>query len=374
MAQPEHPPEPTDRALVHPVVAKLGAYSWRLIAIAIVGLGVLWLITRLWVLLLAVAVAVLLSRALDLPARLLRRTVLPPALVAATVLLGFLLVLAGILTALVPSIANEFEDLGPTIEDAVDDLEDWLVEDSPFDVSRQDIEDFRDEAGERATDALQSQSGAVVSGTIIVFEVITGLILALIGTFFILKDGERFARWVHGYFPENRQEVTARMATRAWRTLGGYLRGSATLGVIEGTVIGLTVNFVGASLAIPVAVITFFAAFLPFVGAVVAGIIAVLVTLVTAGFAQAVIVAIVALLVQQFDNDLLAPVVFGRNLELHPLVVLVAITAGGTLFGLFGAFLAVPVSAVAINVAAEARGRADEEEGDRRRYSRRFRR
>lgn len=374
MAQPEHPPEPTDRPLVHPVVATLGAYSWRLIAIAIVGWGLLWLVTRLWVLLLAVAVAVLLSRALDLPARLLHRTVLPRALVAATVLLGFLLVLAGILTALVPPIANEFEDLGPTIEDAVDDVEDWLVEDSPFDVSRQDIEDFRDEAGERATDALQSQSGAVVSGTIIVFEVITGLILALIGTFFILKDGERFARWIHGYLPENRKEATARMATRAWRTLGGYLRGSATLGVIEGTVIGLTVNFVGASLAIPVAVITFFAAFLPFVGAVVAGIIAVLVTLVTAGFAEGVIVAIVALLVQQFDNDLLAPVVFGRNLELHPLVVLVAITAGGTLFGLFGAFLAVPVSAVAINVLAEARGVANEEERDARRYSRRLRR
>src|SRR5690606_15715524 len=107
----------------------------------------LWLITRLWVLLLAVAVALLLSRALDLPARRLRRTALPPAAVAATVLLGFLLLVAGILTALVPSIANEFEDLGPTIEDAVDDLENWLVEDSPFDISRQDIEDFRDEAG-----------------------------------------------------------------------------------------------------------------------------------------------------------------------------------------------------------------------------------
>ena len=111
---------------------------------------------------------------------------------------------------------------------------------------------------------------------------------------------------------------------------------------------------VGGSLAIPVAVITFFAAFVPFVGALVAGLIAVLVTLVTAGFGGAVVVAIVALVVQQLDNDLLAPWVFGRSLELHPLVVLVAITAGGTLFGAFGAFLAVPVSAVLINILAES--------------------
>lgn len=365
MAHPNHSPDPPGWSGVHPLVAKLGAYSWRLIAIAIVGWGLLWLVTRLWMLLLAGAVAALLSRALDLPARSLRRTPLPPALVAATVLLGFLLLLAGIMAVLVPSIASEFDDLGPTIEDAVDSLEDWLVEDSPFDVSRQDIEDFRDQASDSVADALQSQSGAVVSGTLLVFEVFTGLVLALIATFFILKDGERFARWVHAHFPDDRQDVTGRMAARAWRTLGGYLRGSATLGVVEGFTIGLTVQLVGGSLAIPVAVITFFAAFLPFVGAVVAGIVAVLVTLVTAGFAQAVIVAAVALLVQQFDNDLLAPVVFGRNLELHPLTVLVAITAGGTLFGLFGAFLAVPVSAVAINVVAEARDDGgDDGEGD----------
>jgi putative heme transporter len=364
VADPQHSSQPPGSPRVNPVVAQLGAYSWRLIAIGIVGWGLLWLVTRLWMLLLAVAVAALLSRALDLPARLLRRTPVPPALVAATVLLGFILLLSGIMAVLVPAIANEFEDLGPTIEDAVDSVEDWLVEDSPFDISRQDIQDFRDELSDTATDLVQTQSGAVVSGTILVVEVFTGIVLALIGTFFILKDGERFARWVHGHFPDDRREVTGRMAARAWRTLGGYLRGSAILGVVEGFTIGLTVQLVGGSLAIPVAVITFFAAFLPFVGAVVAGIVAVLVTLVTAGFTQAVIVAVVALLVQQFDNDLLAPIVFGRNLELHPLIVLVSITAGGTLFGLFGAFLAVPVSAVIINVIAEARNDADNGDGD----------
>ena len=125
--------------------------------------------------------------------------------------------------------------------------------------------------------------------------------------------------------------------------------------MIEGIIIGTTVWIVGGALAVPVAVITFFAAFLPFAGAVIAGAVAVLVTLVTAGFTPAVIVLVVAVLVQQFDNDLLAPLVFGKNLELHPLVVLAAIVGGSTLFGAFGAILAVPITAMTINVIADWR-------------------
>ncbi|MGH9228866.1 MAG: AI-2E family transporter [Acidimicrobiales bacterium] len=355
MAPPHDTSQDKPEDGIYPVVARLGAYSWWLIGIGIVGLAALWLVARLWVLLLAAAVAALLSRALDPPARYLRARGLPRALVAVSVLFGFIVVLAGIVALLVPSIANEFEDLGPTIEDAIDDVEDWLVDDSPFDVSRQDVQDFRDEADERVGDLLESQSGALISGTILVFEAFAGILLALITTFFILKDGDRFGDWFVARFPHHRRDLTSRLGARAWRTLGGYLRGSATLGVIEGTIIGTTVWLVGGSLALPVAVITFFAAFIPFAGAIIAGVIAVLVTLVTAGFGGAVVVAIVALAVQQLDNDFLAPWVFGKNLELHPLVVLVAITAGGTLFGAFGAFLGVPVSAVLINILAEAR-------------------
>jgi predicted PurR-regulated permease PerM len=127
------------------------------------------------------------------------------------------------------------------------------------------------------------------------------------------------------------------------------------LGLIEGMIIGLTVFLVGGHLAVPVAVVTFFAAFVPFAGAIVAGALAVLVTLVTAGFGAAIVVGIVALVVQQFDNDLLAPLVFGRSLELHPLIVLFSLAGGGALLGPVGAVFAVPVSAVVINVIAEAR-------------------
>jgi predicted PurR-regulated permease PerM len=355
LAQPDDTPQDNADSGAYPVVARLGAYSWWTIGIGIVLLAALWVMARLWVLVLAGAVAALLSRALDPPARYQRARGLPRALVAATVLVGFIIVLAGIVALLVPSIANEFENLGPTIEDAIDDVENWLVEDSPFDVSRQDVQDFRDEADDRVGEVLESQSGTLISGTILVFEVFAGIVLALVTTFFILKDGDRFGDWFVTRFPDHRRDLAGRLGARAWRTLGGYLRGSAILGLIEGIIIGGTVWIVGGSLALPVGVITFFAAFVPFAGALIAGVIAILVTLVTAGFGGAVVVGIVALVVQQLDNDFLAPWVFGRNLELHPLIVLVAITAGGTLFGAFGAFLAVPVSAVLINILAEAR-------------------
>jgi predicted PurR-regulated permease PerM len=354
---------PRDTAVrINPTVARLGTYAWKLIGLGIVGWALLNLLTALWVLVLTVAIAVLLGRALDPVAGVLRRRGVPRALVAAVTLLGFLLAMAGIVSLLVPAIVDEFSDLGPTLEDAVDDVEDWLVNDSPFDVSRQDIDDFRAEASDRISTSLESQSGTVVSGTVVAFEVVTGVVLALIATFFLLKDGDRFCRWVLGFVPEERRPLAGRLGGRAWQTLGGYLRGSATLGVIEGIIIGTTVWLVGGSLAVPVAVITFFAAFLPFAGAVLAGAVAVLVTLVTSGFSAALIVLIVAVAVQQFDNDLLAPIVFGRSLSLHPLIVLGAIVAGSTLFGVFGAVLAVPVCAVVINVMAETRAAAAEEQ------------
>jgi predicted PurR-regulated permease PerM len=342
------------------VIDRLGATSWRLIGIGIVLAAGFWLLAKLWVIVLALAVAVLFARALNGPAEWLRRRGLPPALVAATVIVGFGLVMAGIVASLVPAVAAEFDDLGPTVDDAVDDIERWLVEDSPFDVSRQDIEDFRDQADDRISDYLSSSSGTLINGTMVAFEVLTALVLALITSFFILKDGGRFGQWTVSLLPERHRPLATRLATRAWRTLGGYLRGSAMLGLIEGTIIGLTVFLVGGHLAVPVAVVTFFAAFIPFAGAIVAGLLAVLVTLVTAGFGAAVVVGIVALLVQQFDNDLLAPLVFGRSLELHPLIVLFSLAGGGALLGPIGAVFAVPVSAVVINVIAEARAASAE--------------
>jgi predicted PurR-regulated permease PerM len=345
----------TQRPEVHPLIDRLAGYSWRLLVIAAAAVGIFWLIGRLWVVFLPLVIATLLTRALDAPATRLRLLGWRPGLVAAVVLLAFLAVLAVTVTLIGVAVEGEVDDLGPTVSEAIDDLEDWLVEDAPFDVSREDIEEFRADARDSIGNALRSSTGGLVSGAIVAVEILVSLILGLIVTFFALKDGERFARWSQHQLPTERQALAERLGRRAWTTLGGYLRGAALLGLVEGVVIGATIALVGGRLAVPVGVITFLLAFIPFAGAIAAGALAVLVTLATAGASAALVVLVVAVAVQQLDNDLLAPLVYGRSLQIHPVVVLLALAGGGALFGPAGTFLAVPVTAVAVNLLAEAR-------------------
>src|SRR5690606_37086398 len=128
---------------VHPVVARLAAYGWRLLVIAAVVAAGVWLLRQLWVLFVALAVATFITRALDGPARWLRGRGARPALAAAAALLMFLGACALIGWTIVPRVADEFSTLGPTITEALDDVEDWLVEDSPFDLDRRDVNDLR---------------------------------------------------------------------------------------------------------------------------------------------------------------------------------------------------------------------------------------
>jgi predicted PurR-regulated permease PerM len=339
---------------VHPAVDRLAAYSWRLLVIAAALGGAFWLAGQIWVAFVPLVVTLFLTRILAGPAAWLRKR-LPKTLAAATALIGFLILLGGVLTGIGVAAASEFSDLGPTVSRAVDDLQRWLVDDSPFDIEQADIDRYRREAGDRIGASLRASGGAVAAGAAVAAEVTLALVLGLIVTFFALKDGDRFVGWVRDQLPEGRRELAGRLAAQSWRTLGGYLRGAALLGLVEGTAIAVTLTLVGAELAIPMALVTFLAAFVPVVGAIVAGVLAVLVALATAGGTAALVVAGVALVVQQLDNDVLAPVVYGRALELHPVVVLLAILAGGSAFGLPGSFLAVPVVAVAVNVVAEAR-------------------
>jgi predicted PurR-regulated permease PerM len=340
---------------VHPIVERLAAYAWRLLAIAAALVAVLWLIGRMWVVFLPLVIAALLSRVLGTPAAKLRDRGWRPALAAAVVLIGFLASLATVLTLLGLAVGEQANEVGPTISEAVDDVEEWLVEDSPFDVSRADIDQFRDDFGETVRAGARSSSDQIVSGAVVVFELVVSIVLGLIITFFALKDGTRFARWAQRQLPPERHELAERLGRRAWGALGGYLRGAAALGLVEGIIIGGAVAIFGGQLAIPVGVFTFLMAFVPIVGAIVAGAMAVLVTLATGGGTAALLVLAVVIVVQQLDNDLLAPVVYGRSLELHPVTVLLAVAGGGALFGIPGTFLAVPVTAVILNVLAEAR-------------------
>lgn len=340
---------------VDPRVRVAAAYSWRLLAIAAVALGLLWLLGQLLIVVLPVVVALLVTRAVLRPAEWLEGRGAPTGIAAALTLGAFILIIAGLIAGVGASVASEFDELGTTVSEGIDDVETWLVEDSPFDIDAARLEDLRDQAGSRLSSVASSSGGVVASSTMIAVEFVAGSLLALIITFFLLKDRTTFVRLgLSTVRPERRPTLRA-LGERAWSTLGGYLRGVAMLGIVEAMIIGAAVWIVGGRLVAAIVVVTLLGAFVPIVGAVVAGIIAVLVTLVTAGTTPAIIVAVVAIVVQQLDNDVLAPVIYGRSLQLHPLVILLGIASGSALFGVVGALLAVPVLSVILNVIDEGR-------------------
>lgn len=340
---------------MHPTVQLLAAYGWRLIVIAAVVVGAIWLLGQLRVVLVPVVIALLVSRLLEPMAAQLRRRGFRPSLAAATVLLGFAAVLGAIGFVIVPGVVDQFADLGPTLTKAVDDVETWLVEDAPIQLTREDIESARQQVGRQLSDRLSSSDGSLAGAAALLVEIPTGGILAIFLTFFMVKDGHRLVRFVQERVPRERAVEVTRAGRGAWSAIGGYLRGAALLGLVEGVIIGVAVFLVGGELAMPIAVLTFAAAFVPIVGAIVAGIVAVLVTLVTAGGAAAVVIAVVALVVQQLDNDLLAPVIYGRLVQVHPVAILLGVVTGGALFGVIGTLVAVPTLVVAIGVATEIR-------------------
>jgi putative heme transporter len=333
------------RSPVRLLLGRASDSAWRLLVVVAALAVVLFVLGRLWFVVMPLFVALLLTAAISPVTTRLEARGAPPVLAAWAGFGGFLAVLVGLGMLIVPAIAEEFDRLGPVLSRGVDDVERWLV-DGPLGLEPETLKRYRAEAGDRIGAALRSSSDSLVAGAVAAVEVVAGTILGLVLTFFFLKDGRKFQQWGLDHLPPRHHELVRALAARAWRALGAYLRGAALIGLLEAVVLGLTVWLVGARLAVPVAVLTFIGAFFPIVGAVAAGIVATLVALVSGGPSAALIVAVVALLVQQFDNDLLAPMIYGRMIRLHPVVVLLSLTAGGTLGGVAGAFLAVPVAAV----------------------------
>ena len=342
-------------APVDPRVRVAAAYAWRLLAIAAVAVCVIWLLGKLLIVVIPVVVALLVTRAILRPAMWLEHRGVPAGLAAALTLGAFIMILALLIAGVGASVASEFDELGTTVSEGVDSIETWLVEDSPFDIDAARIEEIREQAGSRLSSVVSSSGGVVASSALIAVEFVAGSLLALIITFFLIKDRDTFVGLGLRTVRRERRPTLRALGERAWSTLGGYLRGVALLGIVEAAIIGTAVWIVGGRLVAAVAVVTLLGAFVPIVGAVVAGVVAVLVTLVTAGTTPALIIAAVAIVVQQLDNDLLAPVIYGRSLRLHPLVILLGIASGSALFGFVGALLAVPVLSVVINVIDEAR-------------------
>ncbi|HUG31501.1 MAG TPA: AI-2E family transporter, partial [Acidimicrobiia bacterium] len=323
-----------------------GGIAWRVIAIGVVIYFGFRALTTISVVILAVVVAMFLAAVLWKPSYWLRDRGLPPALASLLTLIGAVAVIAGVITLIVPQVADNVEPLTEDVGELADTGRNWLIN-GPLGLTEAEIDNY----WESFTEWAQSPGGAsLLGGATAVLEGVTGTILAIIVTFFMLKDGRQLMDGFERRLSDDKAGKVETGFKVGRRALAQYMGGMAVVGLFDAFFIALALWIVGAPLVLPLAVIVFFGAFIPLVGAFVSGLLAVAVAFVNGGVTDGLIILAVVIGIQQFEGDVIMPLVFGQTLRLHPLVILLGVTAGGLAFGLFGAFLAIPLIAVAVAI------------------------
>lgn len=323
--------------------------TWRSAVVAGGVVAVAWLFLSLRLVTIPAFVALLATTVLHPAVDALRRRRWPDLAATWAVLLVAVGLVAGTVALLVPALAAQADDLDEQLEGGIAEVERWL-ETGPLELADVDLQRSFDSALGRAADSERLIEGITLAG-----ELIAGVLLALVMTFFFVKDGPRITGWVRSLLPSGRRDDAASVGRAAWDALGAYVRGTAIVGIVNGVIIGTGLAIIGVPLAVPLGLITAISAFFPLVGAVAAGAVAALVALFAGGVSEALIVVGLVVVVQQVEGDVLSPLVMGRALRLHPLVILVALTVGAISAGLLGAFLAVPLTGVAVAAVAATR-------------------
>ena len=334
----------------------LSAYSWRFLTVVAAAAVLVYVLVTLRLIVLPVFIALLISTLLAPAAHALRRRGLPALLATWVVILTSFAVMGGGLYLIAPEVGDELDDLGRQVKAGTEDVLTWLAQ-GPLDVSRTEVDGYVDQLSEELANRRGSFVTGAVKGAYLLVEIVTGFLLTIVLVFFFVKDGDRIGSGLLGLFDERRRGDVREIGTRSWHALTMYIRGTAIVGLVDALAIGIALLVLGVPLVVPLALITFFGAFFPLVGAVTAGLLASLVALVTQGVAAAAILAIVTVIVQQVEGDVLQPLVLGRAIDLHPLVILLSLTTGAIVAGIAGAFLAVPVAAVAIIVIRQVRSK-----------------
>ena len=263
-------------------------------------------------------------------------------------LLAGILIFGGIITLIVFAVQNQADELISSAEDGIDQLQQFLVS-GPLPIEQKQIDSAIDSVVGFFTSS-QFGTGAI-AGVSVAGELVTGAVLAIVILFFFLKDGPQIWSFFLSPFKGERLERGRRIGVTSVRVMGGYVRGTATIAAVDAAAIGIGLFALGVPLALPLAVLVFLGAFIPIVGATATGVLAALVALVANGWFVALLVLIIVILVNQLEGNFLQPVVMANSLKLHPLVILVALTAGTILGGITGAVLAVPIAAVAWAIA-----------------------
>ncbi|KUO11820.1 AI-2E family transporter [Streptomyces sp. DSM 15324] len=363
VAAPEEPSPPfvrPDPAEAVPWGVRVAAEAgWRLLVLA----GTVWVLIRVisavQLVVLAFVVALLLTALLEPTVARLKRMGVPggPA-TALTAILGFVVI--GLMGWFVTwQVMENIDNLSDQVQGGIEDLRRWLLN-SPFHVTDKQINGIAENLREAIGANTDSITSAGLEGVTVVVEALTGILLAFFSTLFLLYDGKRIWEWTLKLVPAAARPGVAGAGPRAWATLTAYVRGTVVVALIDAIFIGLGIYFLDVPMAVPLAVFIFLFSFIPLVGAVASGALAVVVALVTQGVFTAVMTLVVVLAVQQIEGHILQPFILGRAVRVHPLAVVLAVASGGLVAGIGGAVVAVPLVAVTNTVVGYLRAYAQE--------------
>jgi predicted PurR-regulated permease PerM len=323
----------------------LAVSSAQILLIVAAVVVIFYVLGRLWSIVLPIVLGLLITTVLWPPTRFLRNHRWPAALAAAVVLLGFLAVLGGIVALIAPQVAGQVDELTESVTAGLDDVQEWLSG-PPLNLGEDAVGQAVDDAINSLQQNASSIAGYALTGASVIGNGLLNLVLALILCFFFLKDGPRWVPWLAAQTGPRAAPHVAALSQRTWSTLSEFIKQQALVGFIDALFIGLGLLVLGVPLVLPLAIITFFGAFVPIIGAFVAGFFAVIIALVSEGPTDALIVLAIVVLVQQIEGNVLQPIIQGRGFNLHAAVVILAVTAGSSLAGIIGAFLSVPVAAL----------------------------
>ncbi|WP_293849614.1 AI-2E family transporter [uncultured Brevibacterium sp.] len=334
---------------VAPSLKLAAAWSWRfLVVVAAVSIA-LWGLSKVSILVLPCLIALLLAALMAPVVSFLDRHKWPHALSVATTFLGFILVVLGLLAFTGQQIVVGFPALAHQVVLGVNKLN-AFIQNNPFGIDSTVITGYLDEFNTKALDWLQKSQGKIASGALgaasSIGNFVTGLLITLFASFFFLFDGGRIFNWFVRLLPKPAQPKSVAAAVNGWNSLVQYVRVQVLVAAIDAVGIGIGALVLGIPLAFPLTVLVFLASFIPLVGAVLTGVIAVLVALVSKGLVSAIIMLIVVVAVQQLEGNVLQPFLMGKAVAVHPLAVVLAVTGGGVLFGIPGALFAVPFVAM----------------------------
>ncbi|WP_329365394.1 AI-2E family transporter [Streptomyces sp. NBC_00669] len=356
-APPRTAPVPNPVAVVPWSMRVAAEIGWRLLVLA----GTVWVLMRVIgavrLLVLAFVAALLITALLQPFVARLKRMGVPRGLATAMVFIGGFVVMGLVGWFVVWQVMDNIDSLSTSLQDGIDQGKKWLLN-SPFHVTDDQINQVANNLSNAIGHNTKQLTDAGLQGVTVIVEFLTGVLLAMFSTLFLLYDGPNIWNWVLRLFPRDARAGLAEAGPRAWRTLTLYVRGTVIVAMIDAICIGIGIFFLGVPMAVPLAVVIFVSSFVPLVGAVASGAVAVVVSLVTQGPFTALLVLLVVLAVQQIEGHVLQPFILGRAVRVHPLAVVLSVAAGSMIAGIGGAISAVPLVAVSNTVVGVLRARA----------------